>query len=237
MLIIYVWTIVFAVWLITHWIKSATSAKIRAQLEKEYQEKHKRLEGEFAEKEAALAEREGTVALQEHKLKTADERSRQAVEKIRYAEELQRKFKEQEQLIASTVDSMVAEREFDLERRERNIEETVARKVDEGIRGREVGINKNWEYLRRKERVLREYEHKILKQAQLIADHLSVPIRYILTPREKKLVDRSANELAREPSVLTKEHYELMDLVMSCPEDQLKDLLASTQQFQRNLRR
>ena len=30
-----------AIWLITHWIKSATSAKIRAELEKEYQEKHK----------------------------------------------------------------------------------------------------------------------------------------------------------------------------------------------------
>ena len=223
--------------LIVRYVKSATTARIRAELEQEYQEKHSRLECEFAEKEAAIAEREGAVALQEYKLKTADERSRQAAEKIRESEELKRKFKEQEQLIASTVDSIVAERECELERRERNLEETVARKVAAGIRGEKVGINKNWEYLFRKERVLKEYEQKILKKAQLIADHLGVPIRYILTPREKKLVDRSANELAGEYCALTEEHYALIDLVMSCPEDQLKDLLASTQQFQQNLRR
>ncbi len=225
------------IWLIASHIKSAKSVKIRAELEQEYQEKHRRLENEYAEKEAALAKREGFIALQEHKLKTADERSRQAAEKVREAEELKRKFKEQKQLIASTVDSIVAEREFDLERRERNLEDIIARRVAAGIRGKEVGINKNWEYLFRKERVLREYEHKILERAQLIADHLGVPLRYILTPREKKLVDQPANELTGEHCALREEHYALIDLVMSCPDNRTKDLLEWMQRFPQSLQR
>ena len=211
----------FVTALIMHrYISSKTDAE-KAQLEQEH---NNRLKSERAAKDAIIADLENKLAHHNDRDKSFSSRWQQLIER-------ERKVEEREQLAEGLAGRLVAERECELERRERNLEDTVARKVAEGIKGREVGINKNWKYLRRKERVLREYEHKILKQAQVIADHLGVPLRRILAPREKKLVDQSANELTGEYSALREEHYALIDLVMSCPENQLKDMLASMQRF------
>ena len=80
-----------AIWLITHWIKSATSAKIRAELEKEYQEKHKRLKSEFAEKEAAIAERERKAAYHLERETSFASRWQQLIDRERKVEERERK--------------------------------------------------------------------------------------------------------------------------------------------------
>jgi len=80
-----------AVWLITHWIKSATSAKIRAELEKEYQEKHKRLKSEFAEREAALKERERKAAFYLERETSFASRWQQLIDRERKVEERERK--------------------------------------------------------------------------------------------------------------------------------------------------
>lgn len=255
MFILNVSVVVLATWLITHWIKSATSAKIREQLEKEYQEKHKRLESEFAEKEAvlknkaadqeaALAKRERVVALQEHKLKSVDDRVRFASQTLQVAEEKERDVERREQLLAEAVDSKFAQRERELALREHNLEVIIARRVQQDIKGKQKGIDKNWEYIKREKRTLKannekyneksasldEREQKMYERAVLIADHLGVPLKCILDRREKKLVGKIANEL-------TEEYYALMDLVMSCPEYRVKHLLEWMQQFPRSSQR
>ena len=212
------------------WFKSSRDNKLNAQHEQEIQELQNHYERKLAAQGVIIADLKNKVTYHDEQDKSFRSRWQQLIER-------ERKVEEREQLAEGLADSLVAEREYELELRERNLEETIARKVAAGIRGKEVGINKNWEYLFRKENKLNEYEQKILNRAQQIADHLGVPIRRILTPREKKLVDRSANELMGDYSALTEDHYALIDRVLSCPEDQLKDLLASTQQFQRNLRR
>ena len=83
-----------AIWLITHWIKSATSAKIRAELEKEYQEKRKHLESEHAKKEAALKERERKAAYHLERERSFASRWQQLIDRERKVEERERKVEE-----------------------------------------------------------------------------------------------------------------------------------------------
>lgn len=209
--------------IVTAIICSYTTSKINTantQSQQKQQKMQAHHKSELAAKDTRIADLENEVA---------------------YYKDLQKSFSSRWQQLTDR-EHKVEEKERDLERRERELEqrwqsfpkeaeEIIARRVEKDIKGKEKGINKNWKYLFRKEHKLAEYEQKILKQAQLIADHLGVPIRYILTPREKKLVDQSANELTGEYSALREEHYVLIDLVMSCPEDQLKDMLASMQRF------
>ena len=212
------------------YLKSVIIDKITAPLVQKHQEELACLKSEIAAKDVTISDLKQKLAHHEDRDKSFASRWQQLTDR-------ERKVEERERLAEGSADRLVAERECELECREHDLEVIIDRRVSEDITGKQKGIDENWKYLFRKEHKLIEYEHKILKRAQLIADHLGVPLRRILSPREKKLVDRPANELAEEPSVLTEEHYALIDLVMSCPDDQLKDLLASMQQFQRNLPR
>ncbi len=63
-----------------------------------------------------------------------------------------------------------------------------------------------------------------------ISDYLQVSPEYILTGEEKKPADQMVNGL-------TKERQALMDLIMACPEERAKDLLAAMQLFLQNWQR
>lgn len=232
------------IWLLASHIKSAKSATIRAELEQEYQEKYKQLESEFAEKEAALAKREQVVAGQEHRLNSVDARVRFAVETLQVAEEKEHDVERREQLLEEAVDSKFAQRERELAHREHNLDVIIDRRVEEGIKGKQKGIDDNWNIIKREKNTLaannekyakrldelHKHEKEMLARAKLLAAHLGVSLYCILNPKERKLVDELANELPEE-------RYKLIDLVMSCPDDQAKDLLAEMQQFLRNLQR
>ncbi len=159
---------------------------------------------------------------------------------VSYYENIQKSFTSRWQQLIDR-EHKVEEKERDLERRERELEqrkqsfpkeaeEIIARRVAEGIKGREIGLADCWKIIKRKFRVVYNRERNMYKRAVLIAEHLGVPLKCILTSKEKKLVGELANEL-------TEERYALIDLVMSCPDDQAKGLLAEMQQFLRNLRR
>ncbi len=159
---------------------------------------------------------------------------------VAYYKNLQESFGSRWQQLTERERS-VKEKERALERRERDIEEIIARRVAEDIKGKEKGLTDDWRNLFRKSRKLAAVEEKynqksalldarereMLKRAKLISEHLGVPLEHILTPREKKLV----KELSKE---LTEEHYTLIELVMSCPERQAKDLLATVRLFLQN---
>lgn len=225
--------IVFAAWLITEFVKSAKTPAIRAEVEREFHAKEWEFEKTKAEKETEFAERERNLKGQAYRLQRADEREQEASEKIREVEELKHKLERQAYSLEQMKLSLLKENE-----------EIIARRVAADTKGHQVGINKNWECIAREKRTLEankekcnnrsalldEREKDMYKRAVLISDHLGIPLKCILNTKGKRLVGKVANEL-------TEEHYALIDLVMSCPEDQLKDLLASMQQFQRNLRR
>lgn len=229
------------IWLIVSHIKSANTAAVRAQLEKEYQEKHKQLENEYAEKEstlkskatekeAALKKREQTVAGHEYELKSVSARAQYASNTLREVENWKRDL---------------ARRELELEQREqllhRDFEAIIDYRVEsqlaEYIRNKEKGLKERERIVNRQSRCYTyrlskcdEREKEMYQRAVLIAKSLGVPVENVFSRKEQKLVDQLANEL-------TKEHYALIDLVMSCPDDRTKDLLEWMQRFSQNLRR
>ena len=75
--------IIAAVWLVTSFIKSAKTSTIRTQVEKEYQEKRKCLECEFAEREAVLKDRERKAAYQLEREKSFSSRWQQLIDRER----------------------------------------------------------------------------------------------------------------------------------------------------------
>lgn len=224
------------------WFKSLKEDRIKLQLEQEQLVLYKselaareaavaereqtvaKKESELVHKEAAVAERERNVSFQDDRWKKVDQIAQWASFRLRSADERERDL---------------ARQELDLEQREhllhRDMEAIIDYRVDsqlaEYIRNKEKGLKEREWIVNRQSRnyVYRlskcdEREKEMYQRAVLIADHLGVSLNCILTPREKKLVDQQANEL-------TEEHYALIDLVMSCPENQLKDMLASMQRF------
>lgn len=228
-------TIVVA--LIMHRYMSSKIDTAKVQSEQERQEMQTRHESELAAKDSMIAKLENKVASYENREKSFASRWQQLIDRERAVER-------REQLLAEAVDSKFAQRERELARREHNLEVIIDRRVKEDIKGKEIGIKDNWKIIKRekctlaannkkyeeKSAALDEREQEILARAKLIADHLGVPLKCILNPREKKLVGKITNELPEE-------RYKLIDLVMSCPDDQVKALLAEMQQFPRNLRR
>lgn len=225
------------IWLIASHIKSAHTTSIRAQLEKEYQEKYNRLENEYAEKMAALEKREQKVAFHEDRWNNIDRiaqwasfRHRNADERERNLAHWERDLEQRKQLLHRDIDAIIDYR--------------VENQLAKDIKGKQKGIDKNWEYIRREkntlaannekyaERVaeLNKHEKETLARAKLIADHLGISLYCILNPKERKLVGELANELPEE-------RYALMDLVMSCPDDQAKDLLKWMQRFPQSSQR
>ena len=219
--IIAIWAMV---WLIPNIIRSAKTPSIKAEVAQEFQAEKTEFKKIINYKETEIEELKQKIAFHEERDKSFSSRWQQLIDR-------ERKVEERERLAEGLADSLVAERKRELERRERNLEDTVAHKVAEGIKGREIGLNDCFKIIKRKFRTIYKREQEMYKRAVLIADHLGVPLKCILNRKEKKLVDQLANELAGEHCALTEEHYALIDLVMSCPEDQLKDMLASMQRF------
>lgn len=226
--------------IVTVIICSYTTSKINTantQSQQKQQKMQAHHKSELAAKDTRIADLENEVAYYQDLQKSFSSRWQQLIDR-------ERKVEERERLAEGLADSLVAEREFDLERRERNLEDIIARRVDADIKGKQKGVDDNWTVIKREKRTLAannekcnnrsasldEREQKMYEKAILISNHLGVPLKSILNPREKKLVGKIANEL-------TEEQYALMDLVMSCPADQAKDLLASMQQFQKSWRR
>lgn len=85
--------ILASVWLVSSFIKSAKTPTIRAEVEKEYQEKRKRLESEYAKKEAALKDRERKAAYHIEQEKSFASRWQQLTDREHKVEERERKLK------------------------------------------------------------------------------------------------------------------------------------------------
>ena len=208
--------------------------KTNAQSQQEMQTHH---ESELAAKDAEIADCKTLIS--------------NLNKSVAYYENIQKSSASRWQQLSDR-ERKVDERERDLESRKRELEqrwqsfpkeaeEIIARRVAADIKGKQKGIDENWHIIKREKRTLLannekyneksarldEREQKMYERAVLIADHLGVPLRCILNRREKKLVDQLANEL-------TEERYALMDLVVSCPDDQAKDLLKWMQQFPRS---
>ena len=215
----------------------AFSLIMHSTYEQKYQTKWAQAESEFAAWEASIAEREQkvakqeialiaretvveerekNVAQQEYKVQAADLRSQEASEKSRKAEALKCDLERQAHALEQMKQSFL-----------QDSEEIIARRVADGIKGREKGLDDCFKIIKRKFRVIYNRETEMLKRAVLIANYLGVSWKCILTRREKKIVNEHSGEF-------TKERQALIDLVMSCPDDQTKALLSAMQQYPRN---
>ena len=216
-------SIIVIISVITHCVKSVKTDRLKVPLEREYQKKHENLESAYAAKVDVLEKREQKVALQEERWKTVDKIAEWASRRLRTADERERDL---------------AHQEHDLEKREhllhRDIEEIIDYRVENQlakyIRNKSKGLTADWRNFFRESSVLKEDKEKMYKKAMLISGHLGVPLYCILNPKERKLVGELANELPEE-------RYALMDLVMSCPDDQAKDLLEWMQRFPQSSQR
>lgn len=200
-------------------IEAAKESTIRKRLEQEYQPKLAHLEDELAAKDAIIANLENKVADYEKREMSFDSRVQWVSECERAVEEKERNLERREQELEQRTQALYRDNEI-----------IIARKVEEGIKGREKGLTADWRNFFRESSRFKEDKAKMYERAVLIADHLGVPLKCILTGSEKKLVDQLANEL-------TEERYALMDLVMSCPEYRAKHLLEWMQQSPQNLQR
>ena len=195
-------------------------------MEQDHQKEVASLKNELAAKDDEIANCKKLIALQEERLKKVDKLTQWASRSLRDVSEREHDL---------------ARQEYDIEQREqllhRDLEAIVDYRVDEDIKNIRKGFDYEWGIIKRKTRniaadekecnnksaSLDKRELEMLERATLIADHLGVPLKCILNPREKKLVSKITNELP-------KERYALIDLVMSCPDAQVKALLAAIQQ-------
>lgn len=103
-IIILVIAIIAIFLLIVHYVKSARTSSIRADLENEFNLRKKLLEKDFIAKDAEVAQREKAVALQEDIVKSAEARAQWASKALRDVEERERILSEKEQAISGEYD-------------------------------------------------------------------------------------------------------------------------------------
>lgn len=161
--------------LIVHYIKSAKTSSIRAELEQEYNAKKASLDKSILERESKIKQREKSIAIQEQKLKSVDTRAQWASQVLQEIAERER---------------IVAEKESALSNKELFIRE----EVNKAIEKKEKSITE-------RERIVAIRSHTLAEKERGIAA-IEKDSQYLLSQKWKEL-DNWERHLNERQSILS----------------------------------